>query len=63
MLSEPVEKSGAAVSIACLVGYAPSMFGFILHGSMFDRSPGIEGKRLVFLTMIALGVKGFIINS
>lgn len=48
MLSGPVEKSGTAVSIACLVGYAPSMSGFILHGSMFDRSPGIEGKRLVF---------------
>lgn len=25
MLSGPVEKSGAAVSIACLVGYAPSL--------------------------------------
>ncbi|MEF2094754.1 hypothetical protein V3595_08795 [Bacillus sp. CFBP9009] len=63
MLSGPVEISGAAVSIACLVGYAPSMFAFILYGSMLDRSPGIEGKRLVFLKMIAFAVKGFIISS
>lgn len=39
------------------------MFVFILYKSMLDRSPGIEGKRLVFLTMIAFAVKGFIISS
>lgn len=63
MLSGPVEKSGTAVSIACLVGYATFMFAFILYGSMLNQSLGIEGKRLVFLTMIALGVKGFIMSS
>ncbi|MBT2666684.1 MFS transporter [Bacillus sp. ISL-4] len=59
----PREISGAAVSIACLVGYAPSMFAFILYGSMLDRSPGMEGYRHVFLTMIAFAVIGFIISS
>jgi hypothetical protein len=48
MLSGPVEKSGSAVSIACLVGYATFMFAFILYGSMLNQSLGIEGKRLVF---------------
>ncbi|WP_226617893.1 MFS transporter [Cytobacillus firmus] len=59
----PREISGAAVSIACLVGYAPSMFAFTLYGSMLDRSPGMEGYRHVFLTMIAFAVIGFIISS
>lgn len=63
MLSGSVEKSGAAVSIACLVGYAHSMFAFILYGSMLDQSPGIEGKRLVFLTMMEFAVKAFIISN
>ncbi|MFJ7511955.1 hypothetical protein ACIQW7_21225 [Peribacillus simplex] len=58
--SVPREISGAAVSIACSVGYAPSMFAFILYGSMLDQSQGIEGKKLVFLTMIAFAVKGFL---
>ncbi|WP_197216034.1 MFS transporter [Cytobacillus firmus] len=59
----PREISGAAVSIACLVGYAPSIFAFTLYGSMLDRSPGMEGYRHVFLTMIAFAVIGFIISS
>ncbi|AMM91464.1 membrane protein [Peribacillus simplex] len=59
----PREISGAAVSIACLVGYAPSMFAFTLYGSMLDRSPGMEGYRHVFLTMIAFAVIGLLISS
>ncbi|MDR6998467.1 MFS transporter [Neobacillus niacini] len=59
----PKEISGAAVSIACLVGYAPSMFAFTLYGSMLDRSPGITGYRHVFLTMLGFAVIGFIISS
>lgn len=39
------------------------MFAFILYGSMLDRSPGMEGYRYVFLTMIAFAVIGFIISS
>lgn len=39
------------------------MFAFILYGSMLDRSPGMEGYRHVFLTMIAFAIIGFIISS
>ena len=59
----PKEISGAAVSVACLIGYAPSMFAFTLYGSMLDQSPGIVGYRHVFLTMIAFSVLGLIISS
>lgn len=53
MLSGPVEKSGAAVSIACLVGYAPSMFAFILYGSMLGRSSANKGFIISSLVKIA----------
>ncbi|MGX5576023.1 MFS transporter [Bacillus toyonensis] len=55
--------SGATVSIACLIGYAPSMFAFSLYGSMLDRTPGIDGYKHVFLTMIAFSVLGLVISS
>lgn len=53
MLSGPVEISCATVSIACLVGYAPSMFVFILYGSMLGRSPAIKGFIISSLVKIA----------
>ncbi|WP_440604485.1 MFS transporter [Bacillus sp. GB_SG_008] len=59
----PREISGASVSIACLIGYAPSMFAFSLYGSMLDRTPGMDGYKHVFLTMIAFSVLGLIISS
>ncbi|MCP1125705.1 MFS transporter [Bacillus sp. AFS018417] len=59
----PREISGSSVSIACLIGYAPSMFAFSLYGSMLDRTPGMDGYKHVFLTMIAFSVLGLIISS
>lgn len=59
----PREISGAAVSIACLVGYFPSMFAFTLYGNMLDRAPGIEGYRHVFMTMIGFAVLGLLVSS
>lgn len=59
----PREISGSSVSIACLIGYAPSMFAFSLYGSMLDRTPGMEGYKHVFLTMIAFSMLGLVISS
>lgn len=59
----PREISGAASSIACLVGYAPSMFAFPLYGSLIDRTPGIGGYKHVFMVMIAFSVFGFFVSS
>lgn len=59
----PREISGASVSIACLIGYSPSMFAFSLYGNMLDRTPGMAGYRHVFLTMIAFSILGLIISS
>ena len=59
----PREISGASVSIACLIGYSPSMFAFSLYGSMLDRTPGMDGYKHVFLTMIAFSVLGLAISS
>jgi sugar phosphate permease len=58
----PREISGAAISIACLVGYFPSMFAFTLYGNMLDRTPGIEGYKHVFMTMLGFATLGFIIS-
>lgn len=59
----PREISGAAVSIACLVGYFPSMFAFTLYGNMLDRTPGIDGYKHVFMTMIGFAAVGFLVSS
>ncbi|WP_141995174.1 MFS transporter [Bacillus sp. B4EP4a] len=59
----PKEISGAAVSVACLVGYAPSIFAFAMYGNILDHNPGITGYRYVFLIMIAFAAIGFIISN
>lgn len=59
----PREISGAAASVACFIGYAPSMFAFTMYGGMLDRTPGMAGYRHVFMTMIAFAIVGVIVSS
>ncbi|MDQ6598928.1 MFS transporter [Bacillus salipaludis] len=59
----PKEISGAAASVACLVGYAPQIFAFTMYGYILDHKPGIAGYRYVFLIMIAFAGMGFIISN
>lgn len=54
----PRNISGAAMSIACILGYAPQMFAFALYGNMLDRFPGIQGYRYVFMTMMMFAAIG-----
>jgi sugar phosphate permease len=39
----PEKTSGTAFGIACLVGYAPGMFAFIVYGAILDANPGAGG--------------------
>lgn len=57
------EISGAAMSIACVLGYSPSMFAYAIYGSMLDRAPGLQGYKHVFMTMIAFSILGFVIST
>lgn len=59
----PIEISGAAMSIGSLVGYFPSTFAYTLYGSMLDKSPGLPGYKMVFITMIVFSIVGFLISS
>lgn len=59
----PEHISGAAMSIACIFGYSPSMFAYSLYGSMLDANPGIAGYRMVFTTMIGFAVLGIVITT
>ena len=59
----PREISGAAMSIACIFGYAPQMFAFTLYGSMLDRFPGMTGYRYIFTTMILFSILGIVITT
>lgn len=59
----PREISGASISLACFVGYSPSMFAFTMYGSLLDKNPGLAGYKLVFMVMIAFSVLGLIISS
>ncbi|KGI42645.1 membrane protein [Clostridium tetani] len=59
----PREISGAAMSIACVLGYSPSMFAYAIYGNMLDRAPGLQGYKHVFMTMIAFSILGFVIST
>ncbi|MGX7025397.1 MFS transporter [Vagococcus hydrophili] len=59
----PKEISGAAISLACLIGYAPSIFSFALYGAVIDAFGGMAGYRVVFLIMSGFAIVGFIISN
>lgn len=59
----PRNISGAAMSIACILGYAPQMFTFALYGSILDRYPGMTGYRYVFMLMMMFAGIGVIITT
>jgi sugar phosphate permease len=59
----PEETSGTAFGIACLVGYAPGMFAFIVYGSILDANQGAGGDHIVFIVLAALSLVGAIVSS
>lgn len=59
----PRNISGAAMSIACILGYAPQMFAFALYGHMLDAHPGMAGYRMVFSTMVGFAIIGVFITT
>jgi sugar phosphate permease len=59
----PEKTSGTAFGIACLVGYAPGMFAFIVYGSILDANPGAGGYHIVFIVLAALALVGAIVSS
>ncbi len=56
----PRDISGAAMSIASLIGYAPSLFAYVLYGSLLDNFPGMQGYRYVFMIMIGFSIMVFL---
>ncbi|MFE7355140.1 hypothetical protein ACFU8Q_18560 [Streptomyces sp. NPDC057543] len=56
--ASPNQVSGTAFGIACLVGYAPGMFAFLVYGAILDANPGAAGYHLVFILMAALALVG-----
>jgi sugar phosphate permease len=59
----PKEISGAAFGIACLVGYAPGMFAYMIYGEILDAFPGATGYHYVFALLIAMALVGFGVAS
>lgn len=59
----PEETSGTAFGIACLVGYAPGMFAFMVYGSILDANPGASGYHIVFIVLAALALVGTLVAS
>ena len=59
----PKEISGAAMSIACILGYSPQMFAFTLYGSILDKFPGILGFRIVFSFMVGFSLLGILVTT
>jgi len=59
----PEGTSGTAFGVACLVGYAPGMFAFIVYGAILDANPGAGGYHIVFVVLAALALVGAIVSS
>lgn len=59
----PEKTSGTAFGIACLVGYAPGMFAFIVYGSILDANPGAGGYHIVFIVLAALALVGATVSN
>ena len=57
----PEQISGTAFGVACLIGYAPGMFGFLIYVAILDANPGAAGFHLVFAIMCGLAVIGSLI--
>lgn len=58
-IGTPREYAGSAMALGCLIGYMPSMFGYLIYGYLIDTFSGITGYRYVFLIMASFAVIGF----
>lgn len=59
-LRVPAARTGAAVGLVCVVGFAPDVFLGPLTGWLLDRSPGAAGHREVFALFAGLSVVGLL---
>ncbi|MDP5228528.1 MULTISPECIES: MFS transporter [Arthrobacter] len=59
----PEGISGTAFGIACLVGYAPGMFAFMVYGAILDANPGAAGYHIVFLVLAGLALLGSLVAT
>ncbi|WP_219816506.1 MFS transporter [Arthrobacter sp. Y81] len=59
----PEKSSGTAFGIACLVGYAPGMFAFMVYGAILDANPGAGGYHIVFIVLATLALVGALVSS
>ena len=59
----PHEISGAAMSVASLTGYSPSLWMFLVVGWLIDSYPGERGYYFVFILMTLAATTGFVCSS
>lgn len=59
----PKQISGAAMSIACALGYSPQFFSYPMYGYILDNYPGILGYKIVFTIMACFALLGIIIST
>ncbi|MFA6074256.1 MAG: MFS transporter [Negativicutes bacterium] len=55
----PHEMSGAAMSIASIIGYSPAFWTYWLIGWLIDEFPGKQGYSYVFMLMVVASAVGF----
>ncbi len=59
----PRRITGAAMSLGSFIGYLPGAFMFIIYGRQLDLHPGMQGYKLVFITMGVIAVCGIFIST
>lgn len=64
MMSEgaiPVEYSGTAAGLICMVGAIPETFVTLMAGRIIDTHPGVEGFHMFFYFLAATTACGFVL--
>ncbi|WP_300365020.1 MFS transporter [Brachyspira sp.] len=59
----PIESTGAAMSILCIIGYLPRSFMYTIYGSILDKNNNIIGYNGIFIIMLSFLILGIISAS
>ena len=59
----PIQYTGTAVGLVCLIGFTPDIFMSPWMGYLLDKNPGATGHQHVFLVLSCFSVIGLLFSS
>ncbi|MDM8533894.1 MFS transporter [Clostridiaceae bacterium HSG29] len=62
-IGTPHRIAGSVMGLGSFIGYAPSIFCYVLYGSILDKMPGLAGYKVVWSIMIGFAILGFFTSN